>query len=74
MAKYAVRLWIVDKTDIAVDTEGRHEYPSSDTEDGKVSEVGSIWETDLECKRYPDPFGKEKVIDEPIEVDGKITV
>lgn len=72
VAKYAYDYGIVDKTDIAVETKAGMKYLHLTLKDGKVSEVRvNMGEPILNAKDIPILSGKEKVIDEPIEVDGK---
>ena len=72
VAKYAYDYGIVDKTDIAVETNAGIKYLHLTLKDGKVSEVRvNMGAPILEAEKIPIVSEKEQVIDESLEVEGK---
>ena len=72
VAKYVYDYGLTDKTQISVETLGGIKYLDLTVEDGKVSLVKvDMGKPELEADLIPIISGREQVIDEPIEVDGK---
>lgn len=72
VAKYVYDYGLTDKTQISVETLGGIKYLDLTVEDGKVSLVKvDMGKPELEADLIPIISEREKVIDEPIEVDGK---
>lgn len=72
VAKYVYDYGLTDKTQISVETLGGIKYLDLTVEDGKVSLVKvDMGKPELEADLIPIISERERVIDEPIEVDGK---
>ena len=72
VAKYVYDHKLTDKTEISVESGAGIKYLTLFVEDGKVAQVRvDMGEPILEPAQIPVVSEKEKVIDEPIEVDGK---
>lgn len=72
VAKYVYDYGLTDKTQISVETLGGIKYLDLTVEDGKVSLVKvDMGKPKLEADLIPIISERERVIDEPIEVDGK---
>ena len=73
VAKYVYDYGLTDKTQISVETLGGIKYPDLTVEDGKVVLVKvDMGKPELKSDLIPIISENEKVIDEPIEVDGKV--
>lgn len=73
VAKYMYDYGITDKTSISVETKSGIKYLDLTVENGKVSEVRvNMGAPVLRAADIPVISPKETVIDEPLEVDGKI--
>jgi diaminopimelate epimerase len=72
VAKYVYDKKLTDKTEISVDTKAGIKYLQLSVENGKVSQVRvDMGEPILEAAKIPVTFSKEKVINEPVEVNGR---
>lgn len=72
VAKYVYDHKLTDKTEISVESGAGIKYLTLFVEDGKVAQVRvDMGEPILEPAQIPVVSEKERVIDEPIEVDGK---
>lgn len=73
VAKYVYDYGLTDKTQISVETLGGIKYLDLTVEDGKVVLVKvDMGKPELKSDLIPIISENEKVIDEPIEVDGKV--
>ena len=73
VAKYVYDYGLTDKTQISVETLGGIKYLDLTVEDGKVSLVKvDMGKPELKSDLIPIISENEKVIDEPIEVDGQV--
>ncbi len=73
VAKYVYDYGLTDKTQISIDTKSGIKYLDLTVEDGKVALVKvNMGAPDVIAKNIPIVSDKEQVIDEPIEVDGKV--
>ena len=73
VAKYVYDYGLTDKTQISVETLGGIKYLDLTVEDGKVVFVKvDMGKPELKSDLIPIISENEKVIDEPIEVDGKV--
>lgn len=73
VAKYVYDYGLTDKTQISVETLGGIKYLDLTVEDGKVVLVkGDMGKPELKSDLIPIISENEKVIDEPIEVDGQV--
>ena len=73
VAKYVYDYGLTDKTQISVETLGGIKYLDLTVEDGKVSQVKvDMGKPELKSDLIPIISENEKVIDEPIEVDGQV--
>lgn len=73
VAKYAYDHHITDKTQITVETLAGIKYLDLNIDNGKVSSVKvDMGEPILTPENIPVRMDKEQIIDEPLEVDGKI--
>lgn len=73
VAKYVYDYGLTDKTQISVETLGGIKYLDLTVEDGKVVLVKvDMGKTELKSDLIPIISENEKVIDEPIEVDGQV--
>ncbi|MGN0347444.1 MAG: diaminopimelate epimerase [Lachnospiraceae bacterium] len=73
VAKYVYDFGLTDKKEITIESAGKIKYLSLTTEEGKVSRVRvDMGEPQLLAKEIPVISAQEKVLDEEIEVDGRI--
>jgi diaminopimelate epimerase len=72
VAKYVYDYGLTDKTSISIDTKSGIKYLELTVEDGKAKLVKvNMGSPELIAKRIPVVSEKEKVIDEPLVIDGK---
>lgn len=72
VGKYVYDYGLTDKTSITVETLAGIKYLDFQIEDGKVKMVTvNMGAPEFESSKVPVKYNKEKVIDEPIVVDGK---
>ena len=73
IAKYVYDHHLTDKTQISLETLGGIKYLDLNIKDGKVETVKvDMGEPILKPEEIPVKLSKEVVIDEPVEVDGKV--
>lgn len=73
IAKYVYDHHLTDKTRISLETLGGIKYLDLDVKDGKVATVTvDMGEPILTPSEIPVNIAKDKIIDEPVEIDGKI--
>lgn len=73
VAKYMYDYGITDKTSICVETKSGIKYLDLTVENGKVTTVKvNMGAPVLRAKDIPVSYDKEEVIDQPVEVDGRV--
>ncbi len=73
VAKYVYDYGLTDKTQISINTKSGMKYLDLTVEDGKVTLVKvNMGAPDVIARNIPIVSDKEQVINEPIEVDGKV--
>lgn len=73
VAKYVYDYGLTDQTSLSVETKSGIKYLDLTIEDGKVCQVRvNMGAPELESRKIPVVSDKERVIDQPIEVQGRI--